>query len=187
MAPRNRRPPAAHPDAIDYGPALTRDARGNLVSWRGAALVDVDTRPDGDHPTREVVGARRRDGLIDLYTRGSLDRAQFAAFARFRDDLSRADGARAHDDDSGVRAAFSAASYGPGDAQLDASARVAGAWQAMGLIAAGVVSWVVVSAGSVRDYETCKRQRNGSGAAMLRAAADRLIAYYDRRPERASD
>lgn len=182
MASKHRRV-AAYPPA-DYGPALIRTEHGDLRAWGGAADVVVSTRPDGDHPTLNVVGARRSDGLLDLYARNGLSRAQLDVAIRFRDDCALAAGARIHGDNGGVRSAFDAAAYGPAEAQLDAQKRVRGARDAIGDVAKNVVLWVVERSCSVGRYDTAMGQREGRGAQTLRDALDRLMRFYDRMPPR---
>lgn len=172
------------PDGIDYGPAVVRGPDGSIRPWPGAAAIVLEDRVDPDAITRDVRAARRRDGLRDLLSRKSITVQQWDAAERFRNDLATAAGARVIAEKAGVRVAFDATRYGPTEYQIDAQARVRAAWRHVGLIASGVVSWVVVSGGSVGDYDAATRRRGRSGTAMLIGALNRLAAYYDTVPEK---
>ncbi|WP_424139380.1 hypothetical protein [Roseomonas chloroacetimidivorans] len=65
------------------------------------------------------------------------------------------------------------------DHQRQAMRRAQDAWQkAIGLIASGVVSWVVISNGTLDDYASCKGMRRQTAAETLGDALDRLADFY---------
>jgi hypothetical protein len=148
--------------------------------WRVDVRRDVvrEDRPDPEAPKRTIRGGRRMDGLLDMHTRKQITDAQWTGAERFRDDLAVSQGARIQADQAGIRVVFSASRYGPTERQLDAQARVRGAWQATGLALAGVVSWVIVSGASVSDYAQAKAMRKQRACDMLDAALDRLAVFY---------
>lgn len=147
---------------VDHGPVL-------LIH---RSEIERDDRTDPDAPNRTIAGTRRRDGLRQMLSRGHLTDAEWTAAERFRDDLAFAAGARG----SGGRG--SSGSYGPGKLQIDAQTRVNGALRAVGLVLGGVLSWVVISHGTIDGYATCKRIRLARASEMLHAALDRLAVFY---------
>lgn len=193
---RHRRAVLVIDGASDLGPAIRhRPVIGPIASGPAGAVVrelrpadlQREDRPDPDAPKRTVRGARRRDGLRDMYEadrtrpeeRRRITDAHWHAAEAFRSDLAVASGARPPRAAVRVQGAGEAG-YGPTERQVDATTRARGAHQAVGLIHAGVLSWVVISGGSLRDYETCKGIRHGRGTDMLVAALDRLADYYSR-------
>lgn len=165
----------------DFGPAVVRKPSGALRHLPLANQVVIEDRPDPSQPDRgrtpiTVRGARRYDGILAMF--GSRS-PQFIAAERFRDDCAKAGGARAEAGEASVRLAFDPGRYGPSDAQIDAQARARAAWQAMGLVATGVVSWVVLGNGSLATYEQAKGGKKGRASMILGAALDRLVAHYD--------
>ena len=57
-------------------------------------------------------------------------------------------------------------------------ARVRRAVQVVGIVAGGVFSWVVISRGTLDDYDRCKGQEKGAGSRVLKAALLRLADHY---------
>jgi len=97
-AARRRHAAAATIDAhSDYGPSVTRNRDGHLVS-NGAGLVVLEDREDISHDLnsaarRPVVrGARRWDAMSALEADGVITHRQHEASNRWLDDLSRACG-----------------------------------------------------------------------------------------------
>ncbi len=153
--------------AVDHGPAIMI-RRGEIVR---------EDRADPDNANRTVAGTSRRDGLRTMWAKGLIDGAEWHAATRFRDDLELASGARPNQgDNGGVRS--TARHYEPGIAQIDAQTRVTGAWQAVGLVLTGVVSWVIVSRGTLSDYAECKGVRKERACQMLSTGLARLVVFY---------
>jgi hypothetical protein len=121
----------------------------------------------------------------------AIDYRLYVAADSFRQDLERAEGGK----DMGealARALSRAATETPSPApspwqrsnhmapgQWVAQRRVQRAWrEAIGLVAAGVFHWVVVSCGTLADYTTCKGIRKGEAAKTLKDALERLADFY---------
>lgn len=161
-------------------------ARMAEMERRGLARMEFRDDPDDKNERaatpQQVRGARRVDPLRDMRDRGTVTLAQWRAAEAFRDDLALAAGARLGAPNlTGVRSADGAA--GPAAAQLDAQWRVREAWRAIGLTRSGVVSWCVVSYGTLDGYARAKRVRRQTAGDMLQAALDDLDRFYDRKPE----
>lgn len=155
--------------AADHGPAHQRRSR----------RLEVVEGVDPEHPSGvSIRRARVRDPLRRMVRTGYLEYRCFLAAERFRADLEAANGA--------VDSPFASGGSAPPwqrtnlrPRQIAAIRAAMRAWQdAIGLVAAGVVSWVVVSHGTVRDYEACRRMRNGEAGRMLRDALIRLADLY---------
>jgi hypothetical protein len=111
--------------------------------------------------------------------RGQITAAQWHSVEDFRDDLARADGARLEANEAGIRVAVSPGRYGPTERQIDALTRVRGAVQAVGLAPlGGVLSWVVISGGTISDYAEAKGVRKQRACEMLDACLDHLAEFY---------
>ena len=78
----------------DLGPSMAPARDGRMRNWGGAAEVLVEDRPDPSitDRTQLVRGARRRNVLDDLHSRGTISKRQYVAATRLLDDCSRASG-----------------------------------------------------------------------------------------------
>ena len=182
--------PDAHPGSRDdllrgpdVGPAHQRRSRRLIV------VVAVDPAHPKGAPIRR---ARLRDPLRRMVRTGAIKYRLYVAADEFREDLGRADGAR--DQAEALARALSRMATGlpapparhpwthsnegaPG--QWSAQQRVQRAWrEAIGLVAAGVFHWVVISRGTLADYTTAKGLRNGIAGATLSGALERLADFY---------
>lgn len=155
---------ARHSDLIDgndYGPTVML-RRGD---------IEREERADGQ---RTVLGGRRKDGLRTMLMRGQITGAQWNGADKYRTDLAIASGAS----DRTPGGARGNPGYGPTERQLDAQTRVRGATQAVGLIHAGITSWVIVSGGTIAGYAEGKRIGKETASLWLYAALDRLADFY---------
>ena len=149
-------------------------------AFNGVAEIEIADRPDPDRPDRGktppmVRGARRHDGVKVLFG----DRSpEFIAAERFRDDCALAAGIRESFEVT-VHTGFNPERYGFSQAQLDALRRAEDAWQAIGLVATGVVGWVVLGSGSVHTYTQRYAVSNRIARRWLENALARLVAYYE--------
>lgn len=163
------------PQPVDYGPALHRDKRGNLVPWGGASSVMIEDRPDPANLKRTVRGARRYDGIPGMVRNGSLSKDHQAAADRLRDDFSISQGVRGANE-TGVRAGFAAT--GASDAQLDAIGRVRDTQRAVGERLWPALTWVVLGNGSLRALAKSRGMGQATAAKWLRDALDRLVEVF---------
>jgi hypothetical protein len=69
---------------------------------------------------------------------------------------------------------------GPTERQIDVLTRVRGALQTVGLALGGVLSWVVISRGTISNYAEVKQVRKQRACEMLDACLDRLADFYSR-------
>lgn len=170
--------PAQAVQAIDLGPSLSRDAKGRVRRWGGAADVVIETRTDPDHPNRAPIrAARRRDALSDLLARGSINKRQADAGNRFLDDLCVAAGS-SQAGFLGLPGAGVRRDTLP-EKQVRAITRVHAVRNRMGLNDRTVFWWVVMDNRGVREWEDRFGQR-GQGMAMLGDALDDLDDFYNR-------
>ncbi|MFT8245211.1 DUF6456 domain-containing protein [Roseomonas sp. BN140053] len=163
----------------DQGPVHQRNRRRLEV-------VDA-TDPVAGVPIRR---ARLRDPMRRLVLRDHWPYRLYVAAATFRDDCEVAAGGGA----GSLADALDKARLGlpivttslpwqrsnaeaPG--QIAAQQRLKEAWRVVGIVAGGVFSWVVVSNGSLADYDECKGLRKGEGGKTLKAALERLADFYD--------
>ena len=174
-----RQPPALEEVAgrLDHGPVHQRKSR---------RLEVVDAR-DPSRPNGGLIRrARVRDPLRRMVKAGHLSYRLYVAADQFRDDCQKAVGGRDMADALAAAAAGLPTSSPPwtrsNDAlpgQYEAGRRVEDAWRyAIGIVAGGVFSWVVISLGTLQDYERCKGMRKGQAAETLRAALERLADHY---------
>lgn len=160
-------------DPIDRGPAI-QHRRGQTVQ---------EDRPDPEANSRTVTGFRRMDGLRTMYNRGTISFSQWEAAERLRADLEFSAGARESQTDSaGIRS--NVISYGPTSLQLDAIRRVRDATQAVGLRLAGILSWVVISGGTLEGYASAKSVAHETAKSMMVGALDKLADFYSAQRER---
>lgn len=178
LAAAVQREPVTYLDPTTRKP-VTREARVEESSWDDPADRNTATKA-----AWQARGFRRRDGLRDLKARRVITDAHWVAAEQFRDDLDAADGAVVKPEIVSTTMC-STPGYGPAMQQLEAQQRVRDGWQAVGLVLSGVFSWVVVSYGSIRDYETCKSVKHGRGSQLLVTALGRLADHYAGRSPRA--
>jgi hypothetical protein len=185
---RKRTPSSSTPSykaeaGADFGPGLRLDRAGRLVSWGGAALVEVENRDDPDISSRRriVRGARRSDTLAQLEQRKVITKRMRDAAERFLDDCSIASGGAASYSvgmprGSGVRA-------GLPERQVKAITRINQVRHLLGLNSRTVFWAVVFENVSLRDFEVSQRIRNGTAQEMLRAAMTALDNHYHAAPD----
>ncbi|MFH5949366.1 hypothetical protein [Roseomonas xinghualingensis] len=182
--------PDPHPGAVDprdqgpdVGPSFQHRPAGRLET-----VYAVDpTQPKGPRIRR----ARTKDPLRRMVKVGAIDYRLYVAADSFREDLERSEGGR----DMGealARALSRAATDTPSPApapwlrsnhmapgQWSAQRRVQRAWrEAIGIIAGGVFSWVVISCGTLTDYATCKGIPRADATQTLKDALARLADFY---------
>lgn len=183
-----RRQRAGSPTASDHGPdhrhMPVRSPNGDLV--RPADLV-VNTVPDPDRPNTPATirRARVRDPVRAMVAAGAPYRMLLAA-ERFRQDIERAAASKVP---SQLRPRITIGNGGgdpvPTNALL-AQARVAKAWQAVGLVYAGIMSWCVVpkpasaghTFGTIDGYAECRNMRRQRASDLLQDALTRLADHY---------
>lgn len=68
--------------------------------------------------------------------------------------------------------------FEPTTAQVDAITRCKEAWAAVGPVHQPVLSWVVVSWGTLGGYAQCRRMRDGRAKALMLGALERLAVFY---------
>lgn len=174
----------------DYGPSVTRDREGRLVS-SGPGMVVMGNEEDIDvvlnsKARRPVIRvARRWDALRSLLknvdgilTDDVITVPGYLAAERFLDDLSRAQGSSA--------ASFTqiVVSGGGGrDAYTEGQRRAIQAVMKvrlmLGLNPDTVTWWVVLENKTPADFDAAFRLRHGTGAGWLRAALIALDEHYN--------
>jgi hypothetical protein len=180
----------AHPGNPD--PLLAGADLGPAHQRRSRRLIAVDAVDPAQPKGPRIRRARLRDPLRRMVKTGAIDYRLYVAADEFREDLDRADGVR--DQAEALARALSRMATGlpappprhphthsnegaPG--QWAAQQRVQRAWrQAIGLVAAGVFHWVVISRGTLTDYTKVKGLRNGAAGVTLKAALERLADFY---------
>lgn len=190
MATRARRKPrAASP--FDHGPdhRLRAIHATDGTVLRPADLVVVDA-PDPAAPTSAATirRARVRDPVRSMVAAGAPYRL-FLAAERFRRDLEWAEAYRVP---SQLRPRITVAHQTHQTtgrelpSALMAGDRVRQAWQAIGMVYGGIVSWCVVpkpadqghTFGTLDGYATEKRMRRQDASALLGEALARLADHY---------
>lgn len=182
--------PDAHPRSKDD--LLRGPDTGPAHQRRSRRLIVVDAVDPAQPTGPRIRRARLRDPLRRMVRTGAIEYRLYVAADEFREDLERADGVR--DQAEALARALSRLATGlpappplhphsyshegvPG--QWTSQQRVQKAWQqAIGLVAAGVVHWVVISRGTLTDYATCKGVRRSAAAATLKSALGRLADFY---------
>jgi hypothetical protein len=181
--------PDPHPDAkdprdkgADMGPAHQHRRQRLEETY----AVDP-SQPDGPRIRR----ARTRDPLRRMVKVNAIEYRLYVAADQFREDLHRAVGGR----DMGealARALSRAATETPAPppspwqrsnhmapGQWAAQRRIQRAWrEVIGLVAAGVFHWVVISCGTLRDYAGCKGIPRPDATKTLKDALSRLADFY---------
>jgi hypothetical protein len=181
-----RRQRAASP--YDHGPEhrLRPVLAPSGAIVRPADLVVTDAtdpdQPKAPHPIRR---ARVRDPVRSMVAAGAPYRLLLAA-ERFRRDIERAAASRVP---SQLRPRIGY-STGQGNPEptgaLMAQERVAAAWQAVGLVHAGIMSWCVVpkpaaaghTFGTLDGYAECRGVRRSRASDLLQDALGRLADHY---------
>jgi hypothetical protein len=162
----------------DYGPSVTHDEDGRLLS-QGAGRVVLEDRPDPNNPQRLIRGAKRYSVIHGLYARGRINRHQYQAAMRFVDDMAIAVGQSPADSLSRLgRCRGSGERSDPSQRVLDALTRVRRVVELLQLRRDGVFWWVVVWNGGVRQYDERYGLRFGTAAKWLRDALDALDRHY---------
>lgn len=163
----------------DFGPSVTIERSGKLVS-RGPARVILEDREDlGRDPDRSgrrpvVRGARRHTVLLDLYGRAVITKVMFAAAMRFIDDLALAAGVSSRDPLPSITA--SPWQREPHQRQIDAQSRVRRVMSALQITDDGPFWHVVVLDRPLRDYRGCRYQAAHAKLVLDLEALDR--AYH---------
>ena len=166
----------------DHGPAHQRRRR---------RLEVVDAMDPANPNGPRIRRARLRDPLRRMVKTGTLPFRLFVAAEVFREDCAKADGGEDAGESFG-RALDRAANGVPPEPPLSpwmrgnegkpgqwaAGERVRRAVQVVGIVAGGVFSWVVISRGTLDDYDRCKGQEKGAGSRVLKAALLRLADHY---------
>lgn len=168
--------------SVDYGPSFRLNKAGKLVTWGGAATVDVASRDDPTDPARPrtVRGAKRRHALFELHQHRVIDAAMFHAAQDFLDDCSIACGTGSSGEIGGFGGTAGPRSGLP-ERQTNAITRINEVRNVLGLNE-GTIFWhVVFDNGSIRDYEIRHRLQFGTATQMLRDALNALDRHYHRR------
>ncbi|MDT8330190.1 DUF6456 domain-containing protein [Roseomonas gilardii] len=166
----------------DHGPAHQRRRR---------RLEVVDALDPANPNGPRIRRARLRDPLRRMVKTGTLPFRLFVAAEVFREDCAKADGGEDAGESFG-RALERAANGVPPEPPLSpwmrgnegkpgqwaAGERVRRALQAIGIVAGGVFSWVVISRGTLDDYCRCKGARRQDVGETLRRALARLADHY---------
>ena len=156
---------------MDHGPGI-RIAKGEIErELRPDIASKAERKPD-------VRGARRRDGLMLMWRRGQLSDSQMAAAEAFRDDMAVAAGARMGLPGDGMAVRSRRRDYTPSSRQIDALTRCKAAWAAVGPIHQPIVSWVVVSWGTLGGYAMCRHMRPSRATEQMLKALDLLADFY---------
>jgi hypothetical protein len=177
-------------DRADFGPGILLQAlweRGRRL--RGPEVAVEHDVAEPDRPNRRMRRARRVDPLdalarVDPATgRRTIDRRQYEAAERLRDDAERAE---AMTGGAGFGEAHVDCSLTTGRvdlARLKALAALRCAIAAMrrgadGELACTVVTWVVLGGGTIEGYARHARMRRAAVPALLCAGLDRLADHY---------
>lgn len=149
-------------DHNDYGPGLRRNAAGRIVAVRNAADSVIEDRDDTTIAGRKVTvrGARRRNAMLELLLRGTIEKHQWQASERFLDDLSLAGGSTPGQRLDGIRTPLQP-STGPAERQVAAIGRVNAAVRVIGGGTTSPFWHVAFMNGALRDYERRHHLRNG--------------------------
>ena len=192
MPARQRR---KEPDLIletvtDYGPSVSYDRDGHLIS-SGPGAVVLEDREDisvtiNSKAQRPVVrGARRWDALRGLLKDEVIDAAMFSAANRFLSDLSRAQG--------GSQASFlaivvsgGAGMLGVTESQRRALQRVMAVRQRLRLTPQTVFWWVVLENRTPREWAEHRKIRVSRSYDYLRDSLTDLDDYYGTTDSRGS-
>lgn len=174
----------------DFGPSVSRDRSGVLVSVGPAQVVmedreDIafDLNKEGRRPV--VRGARRSDALFNLLKDDAITKHQYEAGNRFLDDLSRAQGSTSASFTNVV--VSGGTSDGLTESQRQAIRAIERIKLMLGLNRSGVFWWVILDNRTPASYDTEHRMRHGTGVKWLKDDLDRLDEYYNpagRGPER---
>lgn len=169
-------PIEAHPDHRDD---RLKGADHGATHQRKSRRLEVVEAVDPNQPAGvSIRRARVRDPLRRMVRTGRLPFRSYLAAEQFRSDLEAANGAvDSEHAPGGASPPWSRTHLRP--LQYAAAQRLRVAWQTViGLIAGGVFSWVVVSHGSLDDYEACRGMRKGQAGRTLRDALERLADHY---------
>lgn len=168
--PKRKTKPRAEALRIDLGPDI-RHRNGTATT---------ETAADPDAPARTIHRARRVWAPDAMLRAGTISREQYEAAARYERDYTIAQGGSA--EPLGVFVDRSVGPGGMGVARIDAQTRYRKANQAVGLVLSPVLSWCVLSTGTVTGYAQTRNWPVHRAVGYLCAALDRLAEHYGLQP-----
>jgi hypothetical protein len=173
------------PHTSDFGPSVRLRRDGRLIS-RGPGEVVIEDRdisgaslnPARRNAAQVVRGARRRDALAELKSRGTITKAQHDAGIQFLDDCSLALGPSAVSNMSGIVVQGSSREDLP-ERQRKAIGRVRRTIAELGLNTDTVLWWVLFRSASLAEYETAYGLKHGTASTWIKAALTALAEHYN--------